>query len=164
MKDSEARGIVLERFYDARHKIGLLGLDALSTHVTIPPQVLANICAQLGEYGLIDWRPLKAIGHVGGMGRITARGVDVIEGNTTSPITVTLHDHSISVVGSHNVQIGNANQQTIALEIAKLADVVEGMNVSDADKKEAKGLIEKITNNPLIVAAFGSLFGKAIGG
>lgn len=164
MKDSDARGIVLERFYDARHKVGQLGLDALSTHVTIPPQVLANICEQLGEYDLIHWHPLKAVGHVGGMGRITAKGVDVIEGNTAPPITVTLHDHSISVIGSQNVQIGNANQQTVAIEIGKLANIIDSMNASDAEKKEAKGIIERITTNPLVVAAFGAVFGKALGG
>jgi hypothetical protein len=58
MKDSDARGIVLERFYDARHKVDYLSLHALSTHVpTISIQTLGNICEQLGQYDLIDWQP-----------------------------------------------------------------------------------------------------------
>jgi hypothetical protein len=45
------RGIVLERFYDARNKVSWLGLKALSTHVVLDPIHLANICRQLGEHG-----------------------------------------------------------------------------------------------------------------
>lgn len=165
MKDSDARGIVLQRFYDARHEIHSLSLHELTKQVPISFQTLGNICTQLGEHGLIDWEPLKALtGIVGGMGRITASGVDVVEGNTAPPITVTLHDHSISVVGSQNVQIGNANQQTVAIEIGRLAKVIDSMNASDAEKKEAKGIIERITSNPLVVAAFAALFGKTLGG
>lgn len=165
MKDSEARGIVLELFYDARHKVDWLNLHVLKTHVTIPFQVLGNICEQLGQHGLIDWEPLRAMsGIVDGMGRITATGVDVMEGNVAPPISITLHDHSISVVGSQNVQIGNANQQTVAIEIGKLANIIDSMNASDTEKKEAKGILERVTNNPLVVAAFGALFGKAMGG
>jgi hypothetical protein len=47
MKDTELRGIVLERFYDARNKIDALSFEALSTQVTIQPAQLANICEQL---------------------------------------------------------------------------------------------------------------------
>jgi hypothetical protein len=70
MKDTDARGIVLERFYDARHKVDYLSLHALSTHVpTIPIQTLGNICEQLGQYDLIDWQPLRAMsGIVDGWG------------------------------------------------------------------------------------------------
>lgn len=48
----------------------------------------------------------------GGMGRITARGIDVVEGNARAPITVTLHHHSVSVSHSSNVQIGDSNTIT----------------------------------------------------
>jgi hypothetical protein len=163
MKDAEARGVVLERFYDARHKVDWLGLKALSTHVMIEYTVLANICRQLAQHHLIEWKPLLGLGEViDGMGRITAHGIDVVEDTAAPPITVTLHDHSISISGSSNVQIGDANQQTVRVEIGKLARIIDNMNAPEAEKKHAKGLVEKITNNPLVVAAFGTILGKAL--
>ena len=55
MKDAQIRGIVLERFYDARHKVDWVDFAALRTHVTVNETQLANICRQLGEHGLIEW-------------------------------------------------------------------------------------------------------------
>jgi hypothetical protein len=82
MKDAELRRIVLERFYDARHKVDRLSFFALTTHVsTIPPKILLSICGQLAELGLIEWTPLSGQdGIVEAVGRITAKGTNVIEG------------------------------------------------------------------------------------
>jgi RIP homotypic interaction motif len=81
------------------------------------PYRLFNICKQLGEHGLIKWVDASGLTSFGGMGRITARGVDVVEGTVRAPITVTLHHHSISVSHSSNVQIGDSNKITQAMGI-----------------------------------------------
>jgi len=165
MKDSEVRGIVLERFYDARHKVEWLSLDALSTHVTVQWTQLANICEQLGQHGLITWKALKELhGTATGMGRITAHGVDVVEETARAPITITLHhDQSIKVSGSTNVQIGNSNTQNVQNQLGELVDIIDKMNAAPREKQEAKSLIEKITSNPLVVAAWGTVLGKTLG-
>jgi hypothetical protein len=47
-----------------------------------------GISKQLHEHGLIEWKPMEAVGVLDGMGRITARGVDIIESTTEPPITI----------------------------------------------------------------------------
>src|ERR1700722_18794025 len=114
MTDGEARGLVLERFYDARHKIDWLSLDALRTHLTMDFPQLANVCEQLGQHRLINFKPMRdQSGIVAGVGRITASGVDVVEKTARAPITITLHDQSVSVTGSTHVQIGGVDLETV---------------------------------------------------
>jgi hypothetical protein len=162
MKDGEARGIILQKFYDARHKIDWLSLEALRTHVVMDHVQVPNICVQLSQHGLIDFKPMYAHGGiVTGMGKITASGVDVIEGNSVAPIAITIHDQSISVAGSTHVQIGNANISNVSLDIKKLIAAIDHSTASDGEKADAKSLIEKITNNPLVVAVLGSVLGGA---
>jgi hypothetical protein len=164
MKDSELRGVVLDRFYDARHKVIWLSFSALTTHLTTDQLVLGNICDQLSEHGLIEWRALTSSGQrVEGMGRITARGIDVVEGTAKAPITVVLHhDQSIAVSGSTNVQIGSGHSLRSGLEIGKIVLAIDQSKGSDAEKKEAKGLLEKIASNPLLVGAFNTVFGWSL--
>ncbi len=161
MKDGEARGLILARFYDARHKIDWLSLEALRTHIVMDYAQIGNVCEQLGQHGLIDFKPLRGPdGIVAGMGRITASGVDIIEGNARSPIAITFHDQSVTVTGSTHVQIGNSNVSKVSLDIGKLIAAVDHSSATDGEKAEAKSLIEKITSNPLIVAVLGSVLGS----
>jgi hypothetical protein len=93
------------------------------------------------------------------MGKITAHGVDVIEGTARAPITITLHDRRISVSESSNVQIGNSNVQDVKFDIKKLIAAVDHSNASDTEKAEAKSLLEKLASNKLVQAALAALFG-----
>jgi hypothetical protein len=164
MRDTERRGIVLERFYAARHKVDWLEFDALSTHVTMDRTELANICSQLGQHGLIDWEAVEALtGNIPLRGRITASGIDVIEGTALAPISITLHDHSVRVTGSNNVQIGNANTQTVHVQIKKVLTQIEQAQASQPEKQEAKSLLERLSNNALLVSVLGALFGGGVG-
>jgi len=88
--------------------------------------------------------------------------VDVIEGTARAPITIVMRDHSISVAGSTNVQIGNANQQNFVNHVASLMSAIDRMEASEPAKKEAKGLIEKISSNPLVIAVITAILGKSI--
>jgi hypothetical protein len=161
MKDSELRGIVLRTFYDARHKVEWFSFEALSTQVMIDRPQLANICEQLEQCDLITWRALKDFhGTHAGMGKITAQGVDVVEGTTKAPITITLtSDQSISVFDSTNVQIGNGHVQNVRFEIEKVVAAVDGAKASDAEKSEAKSLLERLLSNPLILSAIATIWG-----
>jgi hypothetical protein len=162
MKDGELRGIVLEKFYELRNEQpGMLNVLSLPEIVSLDPNVnrLLNICDQLGEHGLIHWKSLGSFSAVGGMGKITARGVDVVEGTATAPITVTLHDHRISVSQSSNVQIGDSNTQGVKLRIDKLIAAIDHSEASYAEKAEAKSLLEKITSNPLLQTILSAVLG-----
>jgi hypothetical protein len=96
---------------------------------------------------------------IGGIGEITARGVDVIEGTAHSPIAITLYDHSVSVHESSHVQIGNSNTQNVTVHIGKLIAAVDHSNASEAEKKEAKSLLQKLAENPLVQSVWGYVFG-----
>lgn len=69
------------------------------------------------------------------------------------------HDHRIAVSGSTNVQIGNANQQTVTLDIGKLIAAINNSDATDGEKREARGLIEKLTTNPLVLKVFETVLG-----
>ena len=160
MTDGELRGIILEKFYKLRHQKDLLELGDI---VSIDPAEhtrLVNICDQLDQHALIEWKPIRGLGGVAaGMGKITARGVDVIEGTARAPITITLHDRRISVSESSNVQIGNSNVQDVKFDIKKLIAAVDHSNASDTEKAEAKSLLEKLASNKLVQAVLAALFG-----
>jgi hypothetical protein len=87
----------------------------------------------------------------------------LLRGLLKAPITVVLHDHSISVSGSSNVQIGNWNQQSVTSQISGLISEIDKIDAPEEQKKDAKGLLETITANPLIVAVLGPLLGKVLG-
>ena len=112
MKDVELRGVVLHRFYELRNRPERIMLrDLMSLENDI--HRLANICDQLHQCRLIDWKSLKTYTSVGGIGKITARGVDVVEGTAAAPIGLIIEQRNISITGSSNVQIGNANNQFV---------------------------------------------------
>ncbi|TXN54055.1 hypothetical protein [Methylobacterium sp. WL2] len=69
-------------------------------------QTYNRIGSQLGELGLLDWKSM----YGGGYGRITALGVDVVEGDAPSPISITLNSNNTTssntpISGSHDVQL-----------------------------------------------------------
>src|ERR1700716_2042822 len=94
----ELRGIVLEKFYELRHQKHFLELSDIASIDCGEQARIGNLCDQLGQHGLIEWKPLYGRhGLIDGNGRITATGVDVVEGTASAPITVTLHDERISI-------------------------------------------------------------------
>jgi hypothetical protein len=128
MKDGELRGVILKYFYEARNYPGMLNVLAVPDVINLVDQQfrIISICRQLAEHDLIHWEDFGSLNTFGGEGRITARGVDVVEGTARSPIAVILHDNSIRVTQSANVQIGDANAITnsITLPQADIARLV----------------------------------------
>lgn len=128
MKDGDLRGIVLEKFYELRNQPDMVNLPELQEIASLEPNLVrrVNICEQLGQSGLIDWESTNSQTAVGGWGKITASGVDLVEGTARAAITVTLHDHRISVSQSSNVQIGDSNtiSQSLGIQPHDLARLV----------------------------------------
>lgn len=95
MKDNELRGVILERLYEYRHHEPRFhswtnsDLAALG----VGENVLFGICDQLGEHGLIEWKPVRGLnGTYGGMARVTAHGVDVVERTGSSNLSISFVD------------------------------------------------------------------------
>jgi restriction system protein len=93
MTDAELRGKLLKSFYSRRHNADgwapTSDID-VSGGEFVGRQVIAGVCRQLQDGKLIEWRPLTGAqeGLIIGYARITALGVDVIEGRTLPPIAV----------------------------------------------------------------------------
>jgi nucleoside phosphorylase len=94
MNDSELRGLLLKQFYDLRHNnqgwVPTSDMNVSGAFVT--RQAIGGVCSQLADAGLIRWKPLVGgqEGFVIGMAQITGHGVDVVEGDATSSIKITL--------------------------------------------------------------------------
>jgi hypothetical protein len=153
VKDVDLRGIVLEKFYEVRNQeasmVNPLGLSGLA--LIEPNHIrLLNICEQLGEHGLLHWRSVKGMTIEGGMGKISAKGVDVVEGTAPAPIAITLH--TISVSQSSNVQIGDSNIQDVSVRlethelprlVAELTKHLDELNLDARQKQRAEAHTRK---------------------
>ena len=94
---------------------------------------VADICDQLAKDGLIDWYRSSS-GPDEGSGRITERGVHLIQG--------------IAIAASSKPEY-----------IGKLIAAVHRSSASEAEKKEAKSLLENLAKNRLVMAALGTVLG-----
>ncbi|UGA46349.1 hypothetical protein HU230_0010050 [Bradyrhizobium quebecense] len=149
MKDAELRGLVLKALYDVRHTHTYANFDTTPGLPAVDRDTLRNIIIQLTEKGLAKYTSVYA-GTISSA-RISAEGIDVVEGNTVPPISITF-DNSISVRASQNVQIGQGNTQTVTMEISKLINAIDGGVGSLQEKEEAKSLLKKVVDNPLVKA------------
>ena len=171
MKDSELRGLVLQEFYTKRRDghimIGTDGGQCLEIP-GIDEQELLRISGQLAQYFLIEWQGEEdTFGKpMFGVGKISALGVDVIEGEQKAPLPIHI-DQSHNVQNIHiegqngGVQVAGAQShqnQSIEQDIGKLISAVNGANVSEAAKQEAKGLLAKFLQS----SAASSIFGSAV--
>lgn len=158
MKDNELRGVVLQKFYDLRRRgpfqwaeIGEEGNDdAFFEKVGAD---LFRICDQLAEHGLIEWESLPdGRGRsCGGHGQISADGIDIVEGNTRPPVSISF-DNSIRVESSSHVQVGNSNIQTGDISLEKLIAAINNSRATENEKAEAKSLLTKVLENPILAA------------
>jgi len=159
--DTELRGIVLRKYYEKRREgfFAWCSEDFSDTKAEFNADDLFSICEQLGEHGLIEWKGIPQMGKIiGGHGKISARGVDVIEGNTFPPITITLdQSRHISVASSSHVQIGDGNTQNVHIHVEKIIAAINGSIASEGEKEEAKSLLGKFLAHPVVSAIVGGL-------
>ena len=156
MKDSEVRGIILQKLYDIRHSNnGMIMIPDGLGIMNIESSVLGNCATQLREQSLIIFSEVLGAGHRAGYGSITAFGVDVVEGNTRPPIAVSI-DSSINVSGSQGIQIGGtSNIQNVTLDLEKMISMVDSAGGTITEKEEAKSLLKKLTENKLVQTVLG---------
>jgi len=160
MKDTELRAIILQKYYDLRERgsVQLIEIEEDKNFPIKDRQEIGRICGQLAENKLIEWSPTKMRGFiVGGIGKITASGVDVIERTAEAPVSITFdHRQTVNISGSNNI-VGDHNAQNIS----KMDFAISHSNFSEAEKAEAKSLWQKVCANKLLSTVIGSVFGAA---
>jgi hypothetical protein len=178
MKDTDLRGIVLQQFYDNRKHgqigVGYDGMVQLEVTNHAPKPDLLRICSQLKEHGLIQWDAVVATSAgggyeaVAGAGRISARGIDVIEGGAVSTIALKIdnsqHTHTVNVSGGSvgNLQVGGANntqQQNVTHAVERLLATIDESGGTDEDKVVAKSKFAAFVHGAIKAASEGGARG-----
>lgn len=166
MKDVQLRGLVLQKLYDKRaeHEVVLTSenFDSLITFAEI-----SRICQQLHEHEMIEANFVCALGGVPVLisSSITARGIDVIESESSPDLRIDFMGNSaISVTGSSNVVIGNNNAQHIQQNFQEIIRAIDSSNATPEQKAEAKGLIRQLLDNPIVNTLIGAGASALLGG
>ena len=102
MRDSELRGVILEALYNQRRK-DLVNLDDEVGGPPLPHGATESILRQLVKKGLVE-RPIQSLNGLGNA-RITAYGIDVVQGTTRPPLSILLHQR----ITVQDVQVGEGN-------------------------------------------------------
>ena len=164
MKDTELQKIVLQAYYNLRHRGLFQWINEDVPEDKWPPvesfSQLARICSQLAEDGLIEWRPLIGSNAqpVGGSGQIKARGVRVIEGVEKPPVGFVINNiHNQNSPGA-NFNLGNGNIQQSWTELT--SQKIDNAAATPEEKQKAKSLLEQISENKLLNTIIGSAVGE----
>ncbi|MFZ0050329.1 MAG: hypothetical protein WAK96_01010 [Desulfobaccales bacterium] len=157
MKDKELRGVILENFYKMRRE-GFFQPEPEDFDPPIPSEDLYRICEQLNEHGLIHFKPMrrdsiKGTGSsitIGGFGKITAKGVDVVEDEgRNSPINVSITN--------------NIFNQSFIFDIEQILLKINDVGASDEQKNEAKARLRSFIEHPLVTSIIGGILGNLPG-
>ncbi|WP_313336952.1 hypothetical protein [Comamonas sp.] len=166
MKELQLRGMVLQKLYDKRdeHEVMLTPQD-FNPPITIAE--ITRICKQLQEHEMVKANFIQALGGVPVLisSAITARGIDVIESESSPDLRIEFMGNSaISVTGSSNVVIGNNNNQHIQQNFQEIIRAIDSSNATPEQKAEAKGLIRQILDNPIVNTLVGAGASALLGG
>ena len=107
MRDSELRGLILEALYNQRRK-DLVNLDQELGGPPLPHGATESILRQLVKKGLVE-RPIQSLNGLGNA-RITAYGIDVVQGTTRPPLSILLHQR----ITVQDEQLGQGNIQNVS--------------------------------------------------
>ena len=106
MRDSELRGLILEALYNLRRR-DLVNLDQEFGGLAVPHGATESILRQLVKKGLVE-RPIQSLNGLGNA-RITAHGIDVVQGKNSPPLSILLHER----ITVQDVQVGEDNIQNV---------------------------------------------------
>jgi hypothetical protein len=143
MRDSELRGVILEALYNQRRK-DLVNLDQELGGLPVPHSATESILRQLVKKGLIE-RPVQPLNGLGNA-RMTAYGIDVVQGTTRPPLSILLHQR----IKVQDVPVGEGNIQNFSdskLDIQNVSDTTLDvpMDHSDASNDKPKSSFERIS-------------------
>ena len=133
MRDSELRGVILEALYNQRLK-DLVNLDQELGALPVPHGATESILRQLVNKGLIE-RPVQPLNGLGNA-RITAYGIDVVQGTTRPPLSILLHQR----ITVQDEQLGQGNIQNVSDTKLNVP-----MDHSEAIQEKPKSSLERIS-------------------
>jgi hypothetical protein len=159
MDDKELMGGVLQVLNEKRHN-DFTNFNEAFVELGAPANVLRHILGRLEQKGLIEWRNNEVRGL--GLGKITDYGIEVVNNEQEPPIPMTFSN--IHIQGVTNLIVGPGGTiQANSFEIGKIIAAIDHSSVTENEKAAAKGLLQKLFENPLLNSIFGKLMGKAIG-
>ena len=160
MKDTQLRGLLLEVFYRRRRDDWFVP-TAEEIGVEVGEQDILQVCDQLAQHRMIEWKSLATFGNVhAGMGKISVFGIDVVEREATPDIKVEfVQNQTINITDSTNVVVGNNNSQVVTQTVRDLISIIESSDASSEQKVEAKSLLRRFLEHPLLAAVAGGAIG-----
>ena len=165
MKDAVVRGCLLQLLYERRSE-GPVPFGHVEQAVPPPGGISRRdwlrAVAQLSEYRLIDWTPLKdksGMGLVSGFAKINDFGVKVLEGGVAPPIGISIDEsRRTKVPRQEQAPIGTSTpqQQVITEALEKLITAINQADVSEQEKNKAKSLLRKLLGSKAAVSVLGA--------
>ena len=164
MSEKTDKEEVLRFFYDRRND-GVKKLGEHSAPEGMSPAVFFRICGNLGEDGFIKWTPIRDGMYIKwGTGEITSQGIKAHE-NRVNLMASTNTQHVVvnnSNSPGANFHFGNGNIHQEVAWLNFVSQEIDKTNASPEEKKEAKSLLGKISENKLVNTIFGSAIGELI--
>jgi hypothetical protein len=165
MKDSVVRGCLLQLLYERRGE-GSIAFGHADQGVPAPAGISRRdwlrAVAQLSEYRLIDWTPLKdksGMGLLSGFAKINSYGVKVLEGGVASPIQISIDEGGRTTVPQRKgAPIGPRTarqQQVIVKALEKVITAINQADVSEREKNEVKSLLRKLLGSKAAASVLG---------
>jgi hypothetical protein len=143
MNEIELRGLMLEKYYQRRRE-RLIGLVPSDFGGRLSEHDILRIAGQLADHGLIHWRPGHGQGGgAGGMGTITAAGIDAVEGKTPAPLEIRFSQPGYRPAAA-------AGRESVAGALERLARAINDSAASAADKRSASALLCAFRQHPLL--------------
>ena len=164
MKDSVVRGCLLQLLYERRSE-GSIPFGHAEQAVPPPGGInrrdWLRAVAQLSEYHLIDWTPLKdqsGMGLLSGFAKINDFGVKVLEGGVASPIRISIDESRRTTVRQDQqapIAPSTPQQQAITEALEKLIIAINQADVSEREKNEMKSLLRKLLGSKAAASVLG---------
>ncbi|MFI5022848.1 MAG: hypothetical protein ACHQRJ_14510 [Alphaproteobacteria bacterium] len=122
MKESEARGLILKRLYDARDTTRDISFSAFAdlriNRITLVNRfALAKLLQQLADEDFISWSCIRTRGgYVDGVAHIKVKGTHAVEHPETVDSSI-VFEQSVTSRNLSNVQIASRDVQGVAIDI-----------------------------------------------
>lgn len=165
MTDNELRGRLLKWYYEKRREGGVRPTPKDFDEI-IDDLDITRVSRQLYEHNLIvasytpPGRDSSPFGNLH-QARISADGIDVIEGEAKAPIAVRIDNRRIenkqtfNIDRSTGIQVGDYNSQEVVGALEQIVSRINGIDASEAERKEAKSRLESFLKHPLVNTVLG---------
>ena len=166
MKDSVVRGCLLQLLYERRSEGSIpfgQAEQAVRPPAGISPRDWLRAVAQLSEYRLIDWTPLKdqsGMGLLSGFAKINDFGVKVLEADVASPIRISIDESRRTTVPRQEqapiaTSTPQQQQQAITEALEKVITAINQADLAEKEKNEAKSLLRKLLGSKAACSVLG---------